>query len=81
MTDDELVTTWMALEPTAVQRRRLDARVAAWLEARETPLSLEWLGLLKVSPIATTAFAAVGAVSIAIAPPFLWIAGALLRAG
>jgi hypothetical protein len=81
MTDDELATTWTTLDPTAPQRRRLDARVASWLDARDTPLALEWLGLLKVSPIATTAFAAVGALSIVIAPPFFWVAGALLRRG
>jgi hypothetical protein len=83
MTDDELVTTWTTLEPTTLQRRRLDARVAAWLEARDTPLAVEWLGLLKVAPISTATLAAVGAMSIALAitSPVVWFAGALLRVG
>ena len=43
MNDEELGDAWTTLEPTVRQRRRIDARVFAWLEARDTPLAAEWL--------------------------------------
>ena len=33
MTDEELIDTWTALEPTGNQRRRVNARLASWLDA------------------------------------------------
>ena len=55
MNDEELGGVWTTLQPTVRQRRRIDARVVAWLEARDTPLAAEWLGLFRVAP-----FSAVG---------------------
>ena len=52
----------------------------AWLEAHDTSLAAEWLALLRVSPFAAVGLGAVSAVSIATAPPFIWLARALLRA-
>ena len=78
MNDDELSGVWMTLQPTVYQRRRLDARVLSWLEARETPLAAEWLGLFRVAPFPTAGLAALSAIAIATAPPFVWLARALM---
>lgn len=78
MNDEEVVGVWSTLQPTVRQRRRIDARVFAWLEARDTPLAAEWLGLIKVAPFSAVALAAVGAVSIALTTPLFWITRALM---
>jgi hypothetical protein len=76
--DEELIGVWVALEPAVVQRRRIDARVSAWIEARDTSLAAEWLGLFKVAPVSAFGLVAVSALSIATAPPLLWLARALM---
>ena len=78
MNDEELDRVWSTLQPTVRQRRRIDARVFAWLEARDTPLAAEWLGLFRVAPFSAAGLVAVSAVSIATAPPLVWLAQALL---
>ena len=60
------------------QRRRIDARVFAWLEASDTPLAMEWLQLVRASPLAALGLGTVSAASIAITPPFVWLARVLL---
>ena len=55
MNDDELGDVWTTFRPTVRQRRRIDARVLASLEARETPLAAEWLGLFSIAPFAASA--------------------------
>ena len=62
MNDEELGDAWTALEPTMRRRRRIDARVFAWLEARDTPLAAEWLELFSVAPFAALGLATVSAV-------------------
>ena len=74
MNDEELGGAWTTLQPTVRQRRRIDARVFAWLDARDTPLAAEWLGLFRVAPFSAVGLVAVSAVSIATAPPLLWLA-------
>jgi len=71
--------TWSTLEPTGRQRQRIDAHVAAWLEARDTPLAAEWLGLLKASPFSAVGLLAASTVSLAAATPAVWLVVALLR--
>jgi hypothetical protein len=78
MNDEELGGVWTTLQPTVRQRRRIDARVFAWLEARDTPLAAEWLGLFRVAPFSAVGLVAVSAVSIATAPPLIWLARALM---
>jgi hypothetical protein len=78
MTDEELDDVWTTLQPTMRQRRRVDARVSAWLEARDTPLAAEWLGLFKLAPFSAFALVAVSAISIATVPPFIWLARTLM---
>ena len=78
MNDDELGDAWTALEPTVRRRRRIDARVFAWLEAHDTPLAAEWLGLFRGAPFAALGLATVSAVSIVAAPPLVWFARALM---
>jgi hypothetical protein len=41
MNDEEFGDAWTTLTPTVRRRRRIDARVFAWLEARDTPLASE----------------------------------------
>jgi hypothetical protein len=78
MNDDELGGVWTTLQPTVGQRRRIDARVLAWLEARDAPLAAEWLGLFRVAPFSAAGLVAASAVSIATAPPIVWLARALM---
>jgi hypothetical protein len=78
MNDEELVDAWTTLEPTVRRRRRIDARVSAWLDARDTSLAAEWLGLFSVAPVATFGLVTVSAVSIVIATPLLWFARVLM---
>lgn len=80
MTDEELIDAWTTLEPTVEQRRRIDARVSAWLDAHDTSLTAEWLGLIKVSPVGSLALAAASAVTIVVLTPLAWLAGALAGA-
>jgi len=78
MTDAELDDLWAMLQPTAARRRRIDARVDGWLEAADTPLAAEWLALVRVAPFSTAGLVAASAVSLATAPPLIWIARALM---
>jgi hypothetical protein len=76
--DEELGGAWTALRPTVLQRRRIDGRVVAWLEARDTPLAGEWLALFKVAPFSAAGLVAVSAVSVVTTAPVVWLARALL---
>lgn len=78
MSNEEIGGVWTTLQPTARQRRRIEARVVAWLEARDTPLAAEWLGLFRAAPFAAVGLVALSAVSIATATPFVWLARALM---
>ena len=49
MNDEQLDDVWLTLLPIERQRRRIDGRVFAWLEARDTPLAVEWLGLFRTA--------------------------------
>ena len=78
MNDTEIMSWWSALEPSGRQRARIETRVFEWLEASETSLASEWLGLLKVEPLTALAYASVGAVSLYLLTPVGWIAGWLI---
>ena len=78
MNDEELDGVWATLQPTMHQRRRIDARVFEWLEARDTPLASEWLGLFRLAPFSAIGLIAASAVSIITAPPLVWLASALM---
>ena len=78
MNDEELGEAWTTLDPTVRRRRRIDTQVFAWLEARDTPLAAEWLGLFRVAPFAALGLATVAAVSIVAATPLVWFARALM---
>jgi hypothetical protein len=80
MNDEELVGVWTSLDPTAMQLRRIDARVTGWLEAHDTSLAAEWLTLFRVAPFGALALAAASAVAIVAASPMLWLARALAGA-
>lgn len=78
MNDDELVAHWATFDPTPLQRQRIDARVAVWLDARDTPLAVEWLTLFKGAPFASLGLVAASAVALIASPPVVWLARALL---
>jgi hypothetical protein len=78
MNDAEIEAEWAALDPTPGQRRRIEARVRNWLDARQTSLAAEWLGLLKASPLAGLGFAVVAACLMLFATPLNWVAFAML---
>ena len=73
MTDEQIAETWTALEPTTDQRRRIDARVSAWVDARETTLVAEWLGLFKLRPLPALGLVSVSACAVAFSQPILWL--------
>jgi hypothetical protein len=77
MNDLEIIGTWSALEPSARRRARIETRVFDWLEASETSLLGEWLGLLKVEPLTGLAYVSVGALSLVLLTPVGWIVAAL----
>jgi hypothetical protein len=70
--------SWTALEPTPSQRRRIEARLRSWLDASETSLAAEWLGLLKLNPVTGFVFATVSACLVLITMPLGWLAIAAL---
>lgn len=78
MNDHELGAVWTALHPTMAQDRRIEARVFDWLEAHDTSLAAEWFELFGVAPVAAVGLVAASAVSIATAPPLVWLARALI---
>jgi hypothetical protein len=78
MNDEGFGDAWTTLTPTVRQRRRIDARVFTWLDARDTPLAAEWLGLFKVAPFPALGLAMLSAVSVVAAPPLVWFALALI---
>jgi hypothetical protein len=78
MNDAELIATWSLLEPQARRRARIETRVFDWLEASETSLLGEWLGLLKVEPLAGLAYVSVGALSLFLLTPLGWLVSLVL---
>lgn len=76
MTDVDFTEAWTALEPAADRRRRIQTRLIADLEAHDTSLAAEWLGLLRVAPFKTLGLGALSAVALA-APLALLAAGVL----
>ena len=78
MNDTDFMNLWSALEPGARRRARIETRVFEWLDASETSIAAEWLGLLKVEPLTALAYTAVGAVSLIVLTPVGWIAGWLI---
>lgn len=73
MNDTDLVSTWSTLEPSSPRRARIETRVFEWIEASESSLAGEWLGLLKVEPLKALAFASVGALSLLLLTPVGWM--------
>ena len=78
MNDTELMSLWSALEPNGRQCARIETRVFESLEASETSIAAEWLGLLKIEPLTALAYASVGAVSLVVLTPIGWIVSSLL---
>ena len=78
MNDTELMSLWSALEPNGPQRARIETRVFDWLEASETSIAAEWLGLVKVEPLTALTYASVGAVSLILLTPVGWGVGWLV---
>lgn len=78
MKDSELTVAWAVLEPLAHQRRRIEARVLEWIEARETSLAAEWLALLKVNPVTVLSLAAMGSFALLLLTPLGWVAASVL---
>ena len=78
MNDTEIMNLWSALDPSGRQRARIETRVFEWLEASDTSIASEWLGLLKVEPLAALAYASVGTIALLLLTPIGWIAASLL---
>jgi hypothetical protein len=78
MNGEELGADWTALQPTALQRRRLDTQVFALLDASDTPLAAEWLGLFRAAPFSAAGLVVASTAAIVTAPPLVWLAVAFL---
>ena len=78
MNDTDFTQSWTLLEPDSRRRARIETRVFDWLEASETSLAGEWLGLLKVEPMTGLAFASAGALSLVLLTPLGWVVSFLL---
>ena len=78
MNDTEIMNLWSALEPSSRRRARIETRVFEWLDASETSIAAEWLGLLKIEPLTVLAYSSLGAVALVLLTPVGWIAGWLL---
>lgn len=78
MNDEEFAGVWTTLEPAMDRQRRIDARVFAWLDAHDTSIAAEWLGLFKAAPFSAAALVMVSTVSLATAPPLVWLVTALI---
>lgn len=77
MNEEELLGAWTTFERTISQRRRINEQVFTWLEAHDTSLAAEWLGLFKTAPAAALGLATVSGAAIIVATPLLWLARAL----
>jgi hypothetical protein len=73
MNDLELISAWTTLEPTSRRRARIETRVFEWLEASQSSIVGEWLGLLKVEPLSVLVYAVAGAVSLVLLTPIGWM--------
>ena len=78
MNDTDFTRSWTLLEPDSRRRARIETRVFEWIEASETSLAGEWLGLLKVEPLMGVAFASVGAAALWLLTPVGWMMSFLL---
>lgn len=79
MNDTDFTQSWALLEPHSRRRARIETRVFEWIEASETSLAGEWLGLLKVEPVTGLALASVGAVALLVLlTPVGWMMSLLL---
>jgi hypothetical protein len=78
MDEYELERAWTALDPRPDQVRRMRVRVSDWIDAHDTPLAAEWLGLIRVSPFTSLFLAAVSVLSIFVGTPILWLARAMM---
>ena len=78
MNDDALSNVWTTLELTRDRRRRIDARVSAWLDARDTTLAAEWLGLFRLAPLPALGLTTVSAVVLLLSPPLGWFVRAVM---
>jgi hypothetical protein len=79
MNDTEIGNAWSTLEPDGRRRARIETRVFDWLEAAETSLLAEWLGVLKLEPLTSLAFVAVGAASLVLLTPLGWMTAWLFQ--
>jgi hypothetical protein len=77
MTDGELGSAWTELNPTELELRRMNTRVFAWLEANDTSLLGEWVGLFAVNPVAAVGLVTASPVAM-LATPVVWLVAGLL---
>lgn len=78
MTDQELHETWTTLSPTPDGRRRVNARVADWLDASDTSLAAEWLTAFRINPLGAAGLAAFSVLAMLVAGPLGIVARALV---
>lgn len=76
MTDDELIDHWTDLAPGPDERRRINRRVSADLEAHDTSMAAEWLRLFRISPFSTLGLVTVSAMATFVLP-LVWVTSTL----
>ena len=70
MNDQQLDAAWTTLTPDARQRDRIEAHIATWLDAADTSVAAEWLGLFRVAPATAFSLVVVCALAILATTPF-----------
>jgi len=78
MNDTDIMRLWSELEPSSRRRARIEARVFEWLEASESSLASEWLGMLRVAPLTGLAYASVGALAVVVLSPVGWLLSVII---
>lgn len=73
MNERELSTLWTSLEPDADASRNIRQRVDQWMDAHDTSLAAEWMGLFSLEPLAAVGLTAASGLVLAVASPLAWI--------
>jgi hypothetical protein len=78
MNEDQLTAEWAQFELSAEQRHHIENRVLEWLEAGDTSLVAQWVGLIRFDPAASLGYAAAGAISLFFITPLSWFVGSII---
>jgi hypothetical protein len=73
MNEHDLTATWKSLDPNEATSRRVRTTLEAWLEAHDTSLVAEWVGLFKRDPMVGVGLTAVSGLALGLVSPLAWL--------